>query len=124
MGSNVHNQIEDTWIPVSAELNGQPFPAEILRTMQLSIDKRDYIVNVGGVLDWGIIIVDPEKVPMTMYIIGTEGPNKRKTFLAIYKIADGHLVICYDLDGRNRPTEFRSKPHSQIFLVEYRRVRV
>ncbi len=117
------NTIEDTWVPVSAELSGQPFPEEILGTMQLSIDRNDYFVNAGGVLDRGVIFIDSEKVPMTMDIIGTEGPNRGRTFLAIYKIENGQLIICYDLEGRRRPEEFRSKPQSQIFLMRYRRVR-
>jgi uncharacterized protein (TIGR03067 family) len=116
------NPIEGIWVPISAELNGRPFPDEILKTIQLSIKGNDYVVNVGGVVDHGYIILDTTKIPMTMDIVGTEGPNKGKTIPAIYKVENRLLIICYDLDGHNRPVEFKSKPQSQLFLATYKAV--
>jgi uncharacterized protein (TIGR03067 family) len=57
-----------------------------------------------------------------MDILGTEGPNKGKTFLAIYELTGDSLKICYDLEGKTRPTEFRTNPGTQLFLVLYKRV--
>ena len=56
-----------------------------------------------------------------MDIKGTEGPNKGKTFLAIYELKDDKLTICYDLSGEARPTEFKTKPDTKLFLVTYER---
>jgi uncharacterized protein (TIGR03067 family) len=54
-------------------------------------------------------------------IIGTDGPNKGKTFLAIYERDGDTLRICYDLSGKNRPKDFKSPEGTQHFLVTYKR---
>jgi uncharacterized protein (TIGR03067 family) len=56
-----------------------------------------------------------------MDIVGTKGPNKGKTILAVYEIKDDTLRVCYDLSGKARPKEFKTKADTQLFLVEYKR---
>ena len=51
------------------------------------------------------------------------GPNKGKTFLAIYEIDGDTLRVCYDLAGKNRPTEFSTSKERPFFLVIYRRAK-
>jgi uncharacterized protein (TIGR03067 family) len=53
--------------------------------------------------------------------MGKKGPNEGKTFLAIYELKGDELRVCYDLGGKDRPTEFVSKPETPLFLVTYRR---
>jgi hypothetical protein len=53
--------------------------------------------------------------------VGTDGPNKGKTFLAIYELDKDSLKVCYDLSGKARPTEFKTKPDTTLFLVTYTR---
>ncbi len=66
---------------------------------------------------------NPGKLPKTMDIKGTKGPNKGKTFLTIYELKGDELKVCYDLSGKARPTEFATKPDTQLFLVTYRRAK-
>ena len=56
-----------------------------------------------------------------MDVIGTDGPNKGKTFLAIYELEGDMLRICYDLAGKTRPTAFATEQGTKLFLVRYRR---
>ena len=56
-----------------------------------------------------------------MDITGTEGPNKGKTFQAIYELDGDTLKVCYDLSGKGRPTEFKTAEGTQLFLVIYTR---
>jgi uncharacterized protein (TIGR03067 family) len=58
-----------------------------------------------------------------MEITGTAGPNKGKTFSAIYELQGDTLKICYDLTGKARPTEFKSKAGTQLFLATYKKVK-
>ena len=60
---------------------------------------------------------------MTMDIISTEGPNKGKTFLAIYELDGDTLKVCYDLTGKSRPTEFKTQKGVLHFLVTYQRAK-
>jgi uncharacterized protein (TIGR03067 family) len=115
--------IDGTWVPSAAELGGEKFPDEVRKTIKLVIGDGQYTVMVGTNPDKGNIRLDPSKNPKAMNIIGTEGPNKGKTILAIYDKTDDTLKICYDLSGRARPTEFKTTKGSQLFLVTYNRAK-
>jgi uncharacterized protein (TIGR03067 family) len=114
-------KVEGTWKPVSAELAGKPFPDEVLKNMKLVISDGKYTVTIGEQSDEGTLKVDPAKKPQAMTITGTKGPNKDKKILAIYELKDNSLRICYDLSGEAHPKEFKTKPDSKLFLVEYKR---
>jgi uncharacterized protein (TIGR03067 family) len=113
--------MDGTWLPSVAELGGEKFPDEVRKTIKLVIDDRKYTVTVGKEVDMGTVKLDPSKKPKEMDIVGTEGPNKGKTFLAIYEKTDDTLRVCYDLSGKARPTEFKTTKGTQLFLVTYNR---
>ena len=57
-----------------------------------------------------------------MTIKSEEGPNKGKTFLAIYEMKDEvSMRVCYDPSGKEFPTEFKPPTGSKRYLVGYRR---
>ncbi|MCI0695366.1 TIGR03067 domain-containing protein [candidate division KSB1 bacterium] len=115
--------VEGTWLPVDAELGGQKFPDEVLKTFKLTITDGKYTVNVGEQIDKGTIKLEPATKPKAIDITGTEGPNKGKTILAIYDLTVDALRICYDLEGKQRPTEFKTVKDTQQFLVNYKRMK-
>ena len=119
-GSNP-KAMDGTWKPLAAELAGAPWPKEILDTIKLTVKEGKYIVKIGEQSDEGTVTVNASKSPCTMDITGTEGPNKGKTMLVIYELKDDQLRVCYDLSGKSRPTEFATKPKTQLFLVTYRK---
>lgn len=113
--------MDGTWIPTSAEIAGKKFPEDILKTMKLTVKEAKYTVVVGKVMDEGTLKHDLTAKPMTVDIVGTEGPNKGKTILAIFELDGDTLKVCYDLSGKARPTAFETKADSQLFLVTYKR---
>jgi len=113
--------IDGTWLPVEAELGGQKFPDAVLKTLKLTMGDGKYTVMVGEQIDKGTIKLEPTTKPKAIDITGTEGPNKGKTFLAIYELTGDTLRICYDLTGKKRPTEFKTVKDTQQFLVSYKR---
>jgi uncharacterized protein (TIGR03067 family) len=57
-----------------------------------------------------------------MTIKSTEGPNRGKTFLAIYEMKDaGSMRVCYDMSGTEFPKEFKAPKGTQLYLAGYRR---
>jgi uncharacterized protein (TIGR03067 family) len=80
-----------------------------------------YEVSVGGKPDKGTYTIDATTKPKSMSITGTEGPNNGKTFPAIYELKADTLIICYDLSGEKRPTEFKSVAGTKLYLVTYNR---
>jgi uncharacterized protein (TIGR03067 family) len=113
--------LQGTWLPAEAEIAGQKFPEEIRKTMKLVVKDDKYTVNVGDKVDQGTVKLKPSAKPKEMTITGTDGPNKGKTFLAIYERDGDTLKVCYDLSGKAHPTEFKTTPGTQLFLVTYKR---
>jgi len=113
--------IQGTWLPAAAELGGKAFPDEVRKTIKLVLKDDKYTVTVGKEVDQGTVKLNPAAKPKEMDITGTDGPNKGKTILAIYERDGDTLRVCYDLGGKNRPTEFKTKEGTQLFLVTYER---
>ena len=116
-------EMNGTWKPIAAELAGKAWPKEVVDSIKLTVDNDKYTVQVGEESDEGEVKRDSSKLPCTLDITGTKGPNKGKTFLAIYELKGDELRVCYDLSGKSRPTEFATKPATPLFLVTYRRAK-
>jgi uncharacterized protein (TIGR03067 family) len=111
--------IEGAWIPVVAELGGKPLPEEYLKDTKLVLtDGRYTYIN-----DQGTYKLIPAEKLKAMDITGAEGPNQGKTLLAIYELTGDTLRICYDLEGKTRPSEFATKTGTQQLLVSYKRAK-
>lgn len=113
--------LQGSWAVASAEMAGNAFPEQLIKTMSLTMKEGRYTVMVGQAKDEGTAKINSSKSPKTMEITGTDGPNKGKTLLAIYKIDGDSLTICYDLSGKEYPSEFKTKPDTRLFLVEYKK---
>jgi uncharacterized protein (TIGR03067 family) len=110
-----------TWVPVSAVIGGKEFPEEVTKSIKMTLTETNYTVDVGGKIDKGTYTLDKKAKIKTLEIKGTEGPNKDKTFKAIYEFKGDNLRVCYDLSGAKYPTEFKSEPNTLLFLAEYKR---
>ena len=115
--------LDGTWKPVSAEFGGAKLPEGELSKITLQIDGNKYTVQVDKAVDKGTVTADATKKPKAMDILGVEGPNKGKTMLAIYELDKDTLRICYDVKGKERPTEFASSKEKPFFLVTYKRAK-
>jgi uncharacterized protein (TIGR03067 family) len=116
--------LQGTWLPVAAELSENPLDEATLKTMKLVVEEDKYAITVGeSAFDKGTIRIDPAAKPKTMDILGTGGPNQGKTFLAIYELNSDTLRICYDLTGKVRPTEFKTRRGEPLFLATYKRAK-
>jgi uncharacterized protein (TIGR03067 family) len=113
--------MQGTWLPSAAELAGQKFPDKVRKTIKLVVKGDKYTVTVGTEVDQGTVKLKPLAKPKALDITGTDGLNKGKTILAIYELNGDTLRVCYDLSGKSRPTEFKTKADTQLFLVTYKR---
>ena len=115
--------LDGTWIPQSGELGGSKFPDEILKKIELVTKDGKYTVTADKQVDKGSIKIDAAKKPKHMDIVGGEGPNKGKTFPAIYEIDGDILKICYDLSGKERPKEFKTASGTMTLLIVYKKAK-
>jgi uncharacterized protein (TIGR03067 family) len=112
--------LQGNWLLTKAELAGEPLPDKNV-TIKLMIKGNDYTVMVDEKVDKGTVKIDESAKPKTLDITGSDGPNKGKTILAIYELDGDMLKVCYNLDGKNRPTEFKTAAKTQLFLATYKR---
>jgi uncharacterized protein (TIGR03067 family) len=113
---------DGVWKPVAATLGGQPVPPALLDTITLKLAGDSYEAIVGDQPDKGTAKLDTSVSPHRMSITSVDGPNRGKIFLAIYEITDAdNFRVCYDLSGKQYPTEFKSTEGTQLYLVSYTR---
>lgn len=115
--------LSGTWMPTAAELGGKPLPEDMLKAMKLVLAGEKYTVTVGPAVDRGTFKLDPAKKPRAMDIVGVDGPNEGKTFLAIYELQGNTLRVCYDLSGKTRPGEFKTSREALYLLITYQRAK-
>src|SRR5262249_28359120 len=98
-------EMSGTWIPSEAELDGEKLPDKAIKSLKLVIKDEKYTVTVDNQVDEGTVTLDLESDPTGMEIKGTKGPNEGKTIPAIYELKDDVLKVCYNLEGKKRPTK-------------------
>src|SRR5687767_14154568 len=91
-------------------------------TLKISGEKYEVSVEDENHSDQGTCTVDQTTKPYRMTIKSEVGPNKVKTFLAIYEMKDAvSMRVCYDLSGKEFPSEFKAPAGKHLYLVGYRR---
>jgi uncharacterized protein (TIGR03067 family) len=113
--------IEGTWLPVKAELGARPMPDAVLKTISLKMEDGRYEVMADGHPDNGTYSLNTTSTPKGMTVVGTDGPNKGKTFPCIYELSGDTLRICYDLSGKKQPADFKTVAGTKLYLVTYKR---
>jgi uncharacterized protein (TIGR03067 family) len=111
------------WKPITGRLGGAQLPDAALKAITLKLTGTNYEVTVEGEgTDRGTCTLDTSTTPKRMTIRGTDGPNRGKTFLAIYEMRDDRsLRVCYDMSGTQFPKDFQSPKGTKHYLAEYRR---
>src|SRR5215831_5920499 len=90
--------IQGTWLPVKAELRGEPMKDDFLKSSTLKLNGGKYEVTAESV-DKGTYTMDPTSKPKTIDVTGVEGPNAGRKIPGIYELNGDTLRICYGLGG-------------------------
>jgi uncharacterized protein (TIGR03067 family) len=107
-----------TWAVIHAERDGQEVPKEDLKKMRLVQDHEQWEFRNGEEVVEGTDMLDPIKTPKQSDSKITKGPDKGKTALGIYSLDGDLLRSCWADPGKERPTEFGTKPNSgQNYLI-------
>jgi uncharacterized protein (TIGR03067 family) len=115
---------QGVWSIESSEFAGQKLPADQLKDFVVIYDGAKHTVKAGGkVVQVGTQKIDPSKSPKTIDVTMTEGPNKGAVMLGIYAFEGDTLRACFDMEGKKRPTEFKTLPGSMTFLNVHKRVK-
>ena len=115
--------LEGAWVPVAANVAGRELVVNDLRVKYLVLDAGGYSIvdRTNQIVDSGEYLVDDAASPQTMDIVGREGPNAGRTMLAIYQLDADRLTVCYDLDGRERPSDMQPRDDTLLLSITYTR---
>src|SRR5262245_62568602 len=117
-------KFQGTWTIESSETGGMAIPPGELKEFIVIFEGDKHTVKMGDkVIRVGTQKLDPSKSPKAIDVTMTEGPNKGAVMLGIYEIDGDTLKVCFDPQGKKRPTEFKSAPGSENFVNVHKRVK-
>lgn len=115
-------KLEGTWFMVSGEIDAQAMPDSYVANGKRVSENGVTTVTFNGQLFMKAkYTVDPAKKPKTIDYVMTDGPTKSKTQLGIYEIDGDRVKFCFASPGKDRPTEFATKPGSGLTLSIWKR---
>ncbi len=101
---------------VSGEANGEKLPEKTVKGSTLTLKGAKYTVKLGDITFSGIQKLAPTKTPKEIDATDSDGVNKDKTILGIYKLEKGVFTVCFAPPGKDRPKEFSAKANSGEFI--------
>jgi uncharacterized protein (TIGR03067 family) len=117
-------KFQGVWTFESIEAGGKKDTSDELKTLTLTFAGDKYTVKKGDeVIQVGTQKLDPSKSPKSIDVTVTEGLNKGAVMLGIYEIDGDTLTVCFDEEGKKRPTEFKSPAGSQVFVNVHKRAK-
>jgi uncharacterized protein (TIGR03067 family) len=117
-------KFQGVWTFESSKSGGNELPADGLKGLIITFEGDKHTVKKGDeVIQVGTQKLNPSKSPKTIDVTMTEGPSKGTVMLGIYEIDGDRLKVCFDPQGKMRPTEFKSAPGSENFVNVHKRVK-
>jgi uncharacterized protein (TIGR03067 family) len=117
-------KFQGTWTIESSVTGATDIPADQLKEFILIFEGDKHTLKHGDkVFQVGTQKIDPSKSPKTIDVTMTEGPNKGAVMLGIYEIDGDTLKVCFDPEGKKRPTEFKTAASSPTFVNVHKRVK-
>jgi uncharacterized protein (TIGR03067 family) len=107
-------QLQGTWVVVTAIVSGENLPDEVAKTIKLIIQGDKATIEILGEKKNGSFVLDTAKKPKTVDI-NADGMALK----GIYDYDGKHLKMC--VCDSERPKEFKSEANSQHILVTFKR---
>jgi uncharacterized protein (TIGR03067 family) len=115
-------KFQGTWEFTAAEKGGKDDPSQKGTTVTIEGDK--FTVRAGGkVVQAGTFKLDATQKPKTIDATVTEGDGKGTTMLGIYELDGDTHRVCFDPEGKKRPTGFKTTADTGQFLIMAKRVK-
>lgn len=117
-------KFQGAWTIESSVTGGMEIPRADLKGFLVIYEGEKHTVKNGDqVIQVGTQKIDPSKSPKTIDVTMLSGPNKGAVMLGIYEFDGDTLKVCFDSQGKKRPTEFKSMAGSQNFVNVHKRVK-
>ncbi len=124
---NELKKFQGTWVMVSGEKEGEKLRDEQVRPSKITWKGGEVTLFTPHQSDQPIrahTTVRPDKSPKQMEWVREAGPGKGQKMHAIYEfLGDDQYRICFGLPGKERPTEFHTKPGSGHLLHVWKKAK-
>ena len=118
------SRFQGAWTIESSETGGKKLAISELKGLIVTFEGNKHTVKKGDeVIQIGTQKLDPSKSPKTIDVTMTDGPSKGMVMLGIYEFDGDTLKVCFDPQGKKRPTEFKSPAGSENFVNVHKRVK-
>jgi uncharacterized protein (TIGR03067 family) len=114
-------RFEGTWKFVSLEIGGKKMPVEALQDSRLALKGDHFEMTTPDGVVKGKFTFNLQTKPKQIDITFADGPQKGKVLKAIYELDGDTYTVCLDMVGKERPTEFATKPDTGLVLEVLRR---
>lgn len=114
-------RFQGVWTFDYVEAGGKEVPIAGFKGMTVTFEGDRFTVkHEDKVIQTATQKLDPSKSPKTLDVTVTDGLNKGSLILGIYEINGDTLKVCFDPQGKNRPTEFKGATGEQTLAVHKR----
>lgn len=102
-------KFQGTWIFESVEAGGKKVDIAGFKGMTVTFEGDRFLVKQGDkVIQTATQKLDPSKSPKTLDVMVIDGLNKGSAMLGIYEFRGDTLWVCFDPEGKTRPTKFET----------------
>lgn len=104
--------LEGTWAFAHLEVDGLAVPPGMAARSRILIDGDRFRTESPEATFEGVFTIDVEARPHAIDIAFVAGPEAGNRNYGIFRLDGDQFELCLDINGRPRPTEFRTAPGS------------
>jgi uncharacterized protein (TIGR03067 family) len=111
-------KFEGAWVFTSWEHYGRGLDEDSRQSAKWLVKGDKYKFEIDGVEEEGTVKLDPSQKVATIDLAITEGNDKGKEQVGIYKVDGDTITMCFARPGvKERPTDFTSTADNSNILV-------